>query len=130
MRVIRKSIALGLYRMEVVKLIDDTYWSLSDDTIIMPSSDKKEMVSIKRKSTNYSTRKAFLEKAVVKLVYKFDETSHHECLKSESIAKVRFKKIFWSIIWTPTPITLPCSCCVCGVKMLSYLVLCRSSQNL
>ena len=40
--------------MEVVTFIDDTYWSLSDDTIIMPFSDKKEMVSIKRKSTNYS----------------------------------------------------------------------------
>ena len=35
---------------------------LSDDTIITSSSDKKEMVCIKRRSTNCSTRKAFLEK--------------------------------------------------------------------
>ena len=30
----------------------------------------------------YSKRKAFLEKAVVELAYKFDENSYHECLKS------------------------------------------------
>ena len=72
LRVIRKSVALGLYCMEVVTFTDDTYRSLSDDTIIMSSSDKKEMVWIKRKSTNCSTRKAFLEKAVVELVHKFD----------------------------------------------------------
>ena len=59
--------------MEVGKFTDDTYWSLSDDTIIASSFNKKEMVCIKRKSTNCSTRKAFLEKAVVELVYKFDE---------------------------------------------------------
>ena len=29
----------------------------------------------------YSMRKAFLELAVVELVYKFDEKSYHECLK-------------------------------------------------
>ena len=33
---IRKSIALELYRMEVVKFTDYTYQSLSDDTIIHP----------------------------------------------------------------------------------------------
>ena len=38
---IRKSIALGLYRMEEVKFSDDTYWSLSDDTIITSSSKRK-----------------------------------------------------------------------------------------
>ena len=54
--------------MEVVKFTHNTYQSLSDDTIITSSSDKKDMVCIKRKSTNCSTRIAFLEKAVVKLV--------------------------------------------------------------
>ena len=34
-----------------------------------------------RKSLIYSTRKAFLEKAVVELDYKFDEKSYRECLK-------------------------------------------------
>ena len=61
--------------MEVVKFTDDTDRSLSDDTIIMSSSDKKELVCIKRKPTSCSTRKRFLEKAVVELVYKFDEKS-------------------------------------------------------
>ena len=37
--------------MEAVKFTNDTSWSLSDDTIITSSFDKKEMVSIKRKST-------------------------------------------------------------------------------
>ena len=67
--------------MEVVKFTDDTYGSLSDDTIITSSSDTKEMVYIKRKSTNCSTRKAFLEKAVVELAYNFNKKSSHECLK-------------------------------------------------
>ena len=62
LRVKRKSVALGLYRMEVIKFTDDTYRSLSDDTIITSSSDKKERVCIKRKCSNCSTRKAFLEK--------------------------------------------------------------------
>ena len=52
--------------LEVVEFTDDTYWSYSNYTTIMSSSDKNEMVRIKRKSTNCSTRKAFLEKAVVK----------------------------------------------------------------
>ena len=34
-----------------------------------------------RKSLIYSTRKAFLEKAVVELVYELDEKSYCECLK-------------------------------------------------
>ena len=34
-----------------------------------------------RKSLIYSTRTAFLEKAVVELVYKFNEKSYCECLK-------------------------------------------------
>ena len=80
-RVIRKSVALRLYLMEVVKFTDDSYRFLSDDTIIMSSCDKKKMVCIKRKSTNFSTSKAFLEKAEVELVYKFDKKSYRECLK-------------------------------------------------
>ena len=47
LRVIKKSVALGLYRMEVVKFTGNTYWSLSDHALIMSSSDKKEMVCIK-----------------------------------------------------------------------------------
>ena len=90
LRVIRKSVA-QLYRLEVVTFTDDTYLSLSDDTIIMSSSDEKEKVCIKRKSTNCSTRKAFLEKAVVELVYKFDKKSYRKCLKGESIAKIRLQ---------------------------------------
>ena len=39
LRVIRKRVALGLYRMEVVKFTDDTYQSLSDDTVLMSCSD-------------------------------------------------------------------------------------------
>ena len=64
--------------MEVVKFTDDTYRSLGDDAIITSSSDKNEMVCIKRKSTNCSTTTAFLEKAVVS---KFNEKSYRECLK-------------------------------------------------
>ena len=69
---------------------------------------------------------------MVELVYKFDEKSYHECLKDESIAKVRFNffgpQMYINIIWTPTPITLPrsrCACkCVCEVitaKLKVYL---------
>ena len=36
-----------------------------------------------------------VEKAVIELVYKFDENSYREYLKSESIAKVRFKLLFF-----------------------------------
>ena len=57
----------------------------------------------------------------VELVYKFDEKSYCECLKGESISKVRFKYFFhpqthiYIYIWTPQPITLPRSRCACGV---------------
>ena len=45
LRVIRKSVALGVYRMEVVKFTDNTtYRSLSDDTIITSSSSKKKEI--------------------------------------------------------------------------------------
>ena len=64
--------------MELVKFNDDTY---HDDSIITSSSDKKGMVYIKRKCTNCSTRKAFLEKGVVELIYIFDVKSYSECLK-------------------------------------------------
>ena len=67
--------------MEVVKFTYNTYRSFSDDTIITSSSDKKEMVQIERKFTNCSTRKLFLVRAVVELVYTFDEKSSHKCLK-------------------------------------------------
>ena len=40
----------------------------------------REGVHYIRKSLIYSTRKAFLEKAMVEL-YKFDEKSYHKCLK-------------------------------------------------
>ena len=42
-------------------------------------------------------RKAFLERAVVDLVYKFDEKSTTSVCKGESIAKVPFKH-FWGHI--------------------------------
>ena len=56
-------------------------------------------------------------RAVVELVYKSDEKSFCECLKGESIAKVRFRYFFCpqTYIWTPAPITLPRSRCACGV---------------
>ena len=47
-----------------------------------------------RKYLIYLTRKAFLEQTVVELVNKFVEKSYCDCLKSESIAKVRFKYFF------------------------------------
>ena len=47
---------------------------------------------------------------MVELVYKFDEKLYRECLKGESIAKVRLNfflvhKHIYIYIWTPTPIT-------------------------
>ena len=71
--------------MELLKFTDDTY---CDDSITMSSSDKK---CIKRKCINCSTRKAFLEKGVVELIYIFDKKSYRE---GESIAKVRFNFFF------------------------------------
>ena len=62
---------------------------------------------------------------MVELVYKLDEKSYRESLKSESIVKVRLKFIFWStniktIHMDTNPITLPCSRCACGVN--SYML--------
>ena len=57
-------------------------------TVIMSSFGEIEQGA--QKFLIYSTRKALLEKPVVELVYKFDEKSYRECLKGESIAKVRF----------------------------------------
>ena len=74
----------NLCSMELVNFTDDTYQSLSNDTITTSSSDKG-MVCIKRKCTNCSTRKAFLEKVVVELVLRSPTR------ESESIAKVQFK---------------------------------------
>ena len=39
----------------------------------------------------------FLEKAVVELVYKFDENSYRECLKKMSRSLNYDSKMFWSI---------------------------------
>ena len=72
--------------MEVLRVLMTLTNSLA---IITSSSDKKEMVCIKRKSFNCSTRKEFLEKAVVN----FDEKSYRECLK---IAKSMIKNLFRS----------------------------------
>ena len=79
LRIIRKSIALGLYHMDVVNL--PTILTMNDNIIITSSSDNKDMVCTKRKSTKSSTRKKFLEKAVLELVHKFDEKSYCECNK-------------------------------------------------
>ena len=48
--------------MEVVKFIDNTYRSLSDATIIASSSDKKEMVCIKRNLLIVQQGKRFWKK--------------------------------------------------------------------
>ena len=48
---------------------------------------------------------------MVELVYKFDEKVS-QSLKYDS--NVFFVHNMY--IWTPTPITLPRSCCACGVK--------------
>ena len=56
--------------MELVKFTDDTYRSLSNDTIITSSSaDKREWCALKGNVLT-APRKAFLEKVVVELVYK------------------------------------------------------------
>ena len=82
LRVIRKSVALELYHLEVGKFINNslevgkftnnTYQFLSDNTLITSSSDKNKMVCIKRKSTNCSTRKPFLGKAMKGRLLKYD----------------------------------------------------------
>ena len=38
-----------------------------------------------------------MECAVVELVHKFDQKSYRECYKGESIAKVRFKYIYFFV---------------------------------
>ena len=55
-----------------------------------PSGQIEQGAHYIRISLIYSTRKAFVEKVVVELVYKFDEKSYCKCFKGESIAKVRF----------------------------------------
>ena len=51
---------------------------------------------------------------MVELVYKFDEKSYCECLKSESIAKARFRKFFGPQTCIPmdTNTTLYSTCAV------------------
>ena len=63
--------------MELVKFTDNTYRSLSNDTIVTSSSDKREWCALK----GNVLRKAFREKVVVELVYKLDEKSYRESLK-------------------------------------------------
>ena len=77
-------------------LSDDTYrWNY---VIILQTNRARWALNKK-----YSARKVFLEKAVVELVYKFDEKSCCECLKGESIAEVQFN-FFWSsnIMYIPS----------------------------
>ena len=51
-------------------------------TVIVSSFGEIEKgVHYIRKLLIYSKRKAFIEHAVVELVYKFDEKFYHECLK-------------------------------------------------
>ena len=45
----------------MVKFTDDTYHSLSEDTIITSSSDKNEMLSLKGNIRIAQTKKVFLE---------------------------------------------------------------------
>ena len=69
-----------------------------------PSGQIEQGAHYIRKSLIY-LKKAFLERAVVELVYKFNELSYHECLKSELIAKVRFEIFFCprTYIYTQQP---------------------------
>ena len=68
----------------MVKFTDDTYYCLRDDTTITSSSDKKEVVCIK----GLLNKEIVSGEKVVDLVYKFDEKSHWEYMKSESIANI------------------------------------------
>ena len=63
--------------MELVKFTDDTYRSLSNDTIITSSSDKREWCALKGNVLTAQQGK----KVVVELVYIFDEKSYRESLK-------------------------------------------------
>ena len=62
-----------------------------------------------RKSLIYSMRKAFLEDAIVEVVYKFDGSLPLVFEKGESTAKLPFNLFGWSHTytykWTPTTIT-------------------------
>ena len=49
-----------------------------------------------RKCLIYLMKKAFLERAVLEVVHKFDKKFYHKCLKGESIAKVCFVHFLWS----------------------------------
>ena len=46
-----------------------------------PSAQIRHGAHFIRKSLIYSTRKVFLEKVLLELVYKFDKKSYRECLK-------------------------------------------------
>ena len=59
-----------------VNLLNDDTYRCDSATIIMSSFGEREQGAHKiRKSLIYSTRKVFLERVVVKLVYKFNEKS-------------------------------------------------------
>ena len=54
-------------------LNDDTYRCVCADNFLYPSGQVEQGAHYIRKSLIYSTRKAFLKKVVVELVYKFDD---------------------------------------------------------
>ena len=64
--------------------------------------------------------RAFLERAVVELVYKFDEKSYILSTFEKVSRSLKYDSNFFSdhrhiYIWTPRSITLPRSRCACGV---------------
>ena len=72
------------------------------------------MRALDKESLTYSTRIAFLERAVVEPVYNFDEKSTASVQKGESTAKVPFKPLGVTYIYirmdtSPNHIT-PCPC--------------------
>ena len=84
--------------------------------IVLSFGQVEQGVHYIRKSLIYSTRKAFLECAVVELVYKFDEKSTMSVGKGESTAKVPFNLFVFLVTYiyifyihtskrTPTPVT-------------------------
>ena len=95
--------------MELVTFIGGTYRSLSDDTIITSSSDKRECCASAQQA-RFIWRKQCI-------VYKFDEKSYCEHL---SIAKVRLKNIFSALHVRGNKkekfnvFFAFCDCCVCG----------------
>ena len=50
----------------------------------------RPMCTLNKEILDYSMTKVFLERALVELVYKFDEKSYCAVCKGESIAKVQF----------------------------------------